>query len=785
MKQLTALFCFLLSLNALTAQRITGKITDKDTKEPLIGATIQVVNSNPIIGVATDVDGKFVLTNLAPGRHAVQCSYVGYAGFQSEQFILTSVKDYNLEVEMSQNLGDLKEVVITASQNTNAPINDAILLGGRSISVEETERIAASINDPARMALSYPSVASNSNDVFNEIIIRGNGPNGILWRLEGMDILNPNHYGKIGTSGGGVTMFSAQLLSRSDFMTGTMPAEYSNATSGAFDVHLRKGNMEKWERRFRFTVLGTDLAIEGPIKKGRSSILINYRYSTLAMLNKIGFYLAGPRVLTGFQDLCFNFASVSKDNKTTWTLFGLRGLSESNYYPEKAENRKYGIADHWADEHYYYNMGTIGTTLTHNLDSKSVLKAVVAYGQAYDGNLQDTLNLKDERYNFSTQNYYEKRVSGALTYNRKLAAATRLKTGVIYRHSFFDLNRQINPRSSAGSVYVVYRPTSLLVKGKEGTGLAQAFAQVSHSFSPQLEANVGLHYMRLLLNGSASLEPRLSMRYKITPASAVSFSAGRQSQTVPLPSYFVQSANGLQPNRDLALITSDQVSIGYNFVTKNQIKLSLEAYYQHLNNIPVQPDTNSLYSHTNALEAFPNFAVVSEGTGTNRGLELSLEKFFSNKFYFILSGSLYKSTYTAFNKKTYNSRYNGRFISSFTIGREYNFTHGTLQIGGRMALNGGYRYSPLDPIASKQLGRYIEQKGTEWTAQSPNYFRLDTRTAYRFNKKKYACQISLDIQNIVNHQNITNARYNPVTNVLENYSEGSSLTPVLGVQFDF
>ena len=387
------IFCF---VNSLSAQRVTGKVTDKDTQEPLVGAAVKILNSSPIIGAVTDENGTFTIENVPTGRQAIECAYIGYTSFQSEQFILTSVKDYNIEVEMRPSVGDLKEVTITASQNTNVPMNAAILLGGRSFSVEETERIAASINDPARMALSYPSVASNSDDVYNEIIIRGNSPDGVLWRLEGLDVLNPNHFGKIGTSGGAVSMFSAQLLSRSDFITGAMPAEYSNASSGAFDVHLRKGNMQKYEKRVRFSFIGTDLSVEGPIKKGRSSFLVNYRYSTLALLNKIGFYLAGPRVLTGFQDLCFNVANVSKDNKTTWTTFGIVGLSESNYYPEDTAKRIIGKADNWEDRHYYYKMATIGTSLTHTLSQKATLKAAIAFGGAYDGHVQDTLNIKDQ-----------------------------------------------------------------------------------------------------------------------------------------------------------------------------------------------------------------------------------------------------------------------------------------------------------------------------------------------------------------------------------------------------
>ena len=85
------------------------------------------------------------------------------------------------------------------------------------------------------------------SDLYNEIVIRGNSPGGVLWRLEGIEIPNPNHFGSMGNSGGAISMLSSSTLNNSDFYTGAFPAEFGNATSGIFDLNMRSGNNEKRE----------------------------------------------------------------------------------------------------------------------------------------------------------------------------------------------------------------------------------------------------------------------------------------------------------------------------------------------------------------------------------------------------------------------------------------------------------------------------------------------------------------------------------------------------------
>ena len=78
------------------------------------------------------------------------------------------------------------------------------VISARSFTIEETERYAGSVGDPSRMASSFAGVSTLS-DQQNEIVIRGNSPMGVLWRMDGVDIPNPNHFGALGTTGGGLS----------------------------------------------------------------------------------------------------------------------------------------------------------------------------------------------------------------------------------------------------------------------------------------------------------------------------------------------------------------------------------------------------------------------------------------------------------------------------------------------------------------------------------------------------------------------------------------------------
>ena len=247
-------------------QSIKGKVVDYVTGEPLIGATLTIEGSDPIIGAIADINGTYVLDNVPLGRQVVLVSYVGYKQVRIPEVLLTSAKPFLLDVQLEEDQTSLGEVVVTARQGKEA-YNTMSSVSARSFTIEESSRFAGGLSDPSRVAYNFAGVTFSSPQD-NGVVIRGNSPTNVLWRVNGLDIGGAAHFAGGNLAGAGlISIYSANILRGSDFFTGAFPAEYANATSGVFDINFRKGNPEENQHLVQLGVLGLDLASEGPISK--------------------------------------------------------------------------------------------------------------------------------------------------------------------------------------------------------------------------------------------------------------------------------------------------------------------------------------------------------------------------------------------------------------------------------------------------------------------------------------------------------------------------------------
>jgi hypothetical protein len=286
-------------------QTIRGKVVDKDTETPLIGVTLYIENSSPLIGTITDEDGFFSFSALPIGRYNVVVDYIGYEKIIVPNILIGAGKEAVISVELVESVTQVDEVVVKGRKKKGESLNDMTTVSARSFTVEETQRFAGSFSDPSRMVSSYAGVMGEPNGE-NNIIIRGNSPRGLLWRVEGIDVPNPNHFSNEGATGGPISILNSTTLSNSDFLTGAFPAEYGDAYSGVFDIKLRKGNNQKREYTLQAGLIGIELAAEGPFRKEKSaSYLVNYRYSSLDLINKFGINEVGEGI-PKYQDLTFN-----------------------------------------------------------------------------------------------------------------------------------------------------------------------------------------------------------------------------------------------------------------------------------------------------------------------------------------------------------------------------------------------------------------------------------------------------------------------------------------------
>ena len=636
-------------------QTIRGMVIDGDSEMPIVGANVVVSDTDPLLGASTDINGNFRIEKVPVGRHQLEISSIGYENKTLPNILVGSGKEVVVTIGVAESFVQLEELVIRAKDQVQ-PNNHMALVSARSISVDEADRYAATFNDPARMVSALPSVTVGSDDS-NEIIVRGNSPRGLLWRMEGIEIPNPNHFTEEGSASGGISILSSNVLGNTDFFTGAWPAEYGNAFSGVFDISLRNGNNEKREYTFQAGILGIEAAMEGPFKKGHAaSYLLDYRFSTLTILSELVSGLGDENEILTYQDLSFK-TNIPTRKAGTFSLWGIGGLSKEE---EDFSN---------GQQNYHSDMGALGLSHQFSLDDRTYIKSILS--------LSGTRITDDEDRSFQDGNFFIdnesfKKTSGRVlvSINRKFNAKHFVSTGVIYNALGFNFSRRIQNSFNSPQ----FQDFTLF--DENGTsGLTQGFVSWKFRLAQNLTMVNGLHYMYFDLSQASSLEPRTSLRWQFKPNQSLSAGFGIHSKIENLQYYFSKSFNpdgtSVQLNRDLDLSKARHYVIGYDNRLMPNLHLKLEAYYQSLYDIPVVDDTNSIFSVINQREGYDSMDLENEGTGTNYGVELTLQRFFSNRFYFMVAGSLYDSKYKSKDGINRNTRFNGNFNTNFLLGKNY------------------------------------------------------------------------------------------------------------------
>ena len=770
------------TLNSQTLfQTVRGSVVDKISQTPIPGAVIQVLNIDPAMVTTTDENGKFTFTKVPVGKQSLNITYMGYKPSALQNLSVNSGKELVLNINLEEDVKQMNEVEVTAKVQKNKPLNEMSTVSTRAFSVEETQKFAAAANDPARMALAFAGVVSGP-DGNNMISIRGNSPNGLLWRMEGVEIPNPNHFSNVGTSGGGISILSAQLLNNSDFSTGAFAAEYGNALSGVFDLKLRRGNNQKREYTIQLGVLGADVAAEGPFKKGYDgSYLINYRYSTLSVLGKIGVPLGDA--ITNFQDLSFNIYLPTK-KVGSFSVFGFGGISDQTTYAQPDSLK-------WAEDEWFRfsskfsaNTGAVGLTNTKLFNNQSYLKTALVFSgteNSYDENkMHDDYSTFTKQY---WQRFLQSKVTLSSVYTQKINAKSNIRSGFILNQLGYNLSQ----KDLGDSTVLTER---INVKGSTQT--AQAFFQWNYKVTPKLTTNIGLHYFQLLLNNSNSVEPRASLKYELTQKNIFTMGYGIHSQLQPIGVYFAKKQNDdntfSMPNENLQLSKAQHLVLGYDRIVNDFSHIKTEVYYQHLFNVPVSADKTSTYSMLNEVDGYNTDQLTNKGLGRNYGLELTYERFLHKNLYYILSTSLYNSEYKAANDVWYNTRFNTNYAVTFTAGKEWTLSekkkNRVIGFNIKSIYVGGYRYTPIDlpaSVAAEQT-KFITEK--TFDNKNPDYYRLDIRISVKRNYKNVTSTLALDIQNTTNRKNVGGQYFDLKTGSVK-YWYQTPLLPLLSYRLEF
>lgn len=764
-------------------QTIRGKVVDKQSQSPLIGANVVVIDSAQFLGAATDMDGNFKIMGVRVGRQQVKVTYLGYRETVIPVIVNTG-KETVLNIDLEESVVMGKEVVISGETDKSQTLNEMATVSARSFTVEDTRKYAGSRNDPARMAANFAGV-TEANDARNDIIIRGNSPIGLLYRLDGVDIPNPSHFGNLGSTGGPINILNNNVLDRSDFFTGAFPAEYGNALSGVFDLRMRQGNNERREYMAQVGFNGIEVGLEGPFsKKHRASYLVNYRYSVMALVALFGVDFGSGGALPLYQDVSFKFHFPTK-KAGVFSLFGLGGTSYIELLESKGKKDDTYAAGGY-DNYFGSDMGVVGFSHTYFFSEKVVSKLVLAISGTRNNIKDDSLSTVDGvPIPYYRNNSAQSKLTLNYSINKKFNAKNTVKTGLIIDRYGFDFTDSTLINDSKFITLRNFSGNSFLI---------QAYMQWQHRFTNNLSFTSGLHYQQFFLNNSFAIEPRVGLKWDMGKGNALSLGAGFHSQTQILQAYFVKTelADGstVETNKNMGLSQSKQVVLAYDNTLLKNLQLKLETYFQYLDKLPVEQRA-SFYSLVNAGANFDTpdtDSLVNKGTGYNYGLEFTAEKFFSKGWYLLFTASLFESKYKGSDGVLRNTAFNGNYTVNFLGGKEFNVSkkkqNKTIGFDAKVTFAGGKRYIPVNLDSSIVTGTTVYVYEQAFENKLKDYFRLDFKISFRSNGKKVTHECFVDLQNILNTKNIFRQEYDARKQaIVTNYQFGIFPTAMYRVMF--
>lgn len=745
-------------------QQLRGTIVDRQTKNKLADASV-IIKEIKLIAIS-DSSGKFSFNKIPIAKYDLVISKMGYQSTQINGVELSSGKEVVLEIELEESVTYLKEV--TVKSNKDQVHNPFALVSTRQFGPQEAVRYAGGFQDPARMALAFAGVSNAGSDDNNEIVIRGNSPRGLLWRLEGIEIPNPNHFtdGQ-GSTSGIVSMINAYSLAKSDFMTSAFPANFGNGMSGVFDLNLRRGNNQKTEFNGQVSLIGLDFGMEGPLGKSGSSYRIAGRYSTLQLLlNSHIINLNTNNYNPNFKDV--NFTVELPTKKTgVFSIWGLMGnddtyqttLTEKNI--EKGSLSVFGINHKTSFKKLF-----IKNVLSFSFQSQENLKQNMSAGL-------NGLVTRQLIYKYPTL-----RLSMAATY--KLNNRLSLESGIILSNLSYNL---MDNRLNSKNVLINY------LNDDGSNYFIQGFTQLLTKINAKIKTILGVHQYKFILNDARALEPRWALQIENNIGGLFSTGIGVHSRLEPVSVYLFKkyAANGTytQPNKNINPGSALHYVVSYEQKINEKTKVKLEAYIQNLRKLPIDTALNSFYSILNTSGGIPLNILENSGLGKNKGLELTIEKFYSKNFYYLITASIFDSKYQNKNKIWYNTVYNNSYAGNVLIGKEFKLKkNNSISINFRYLLRGGNRYTPINLPESIARATTILNYAKIYGEQYPDYWRTDISLSYKKNKNKSTWSYGADIQNVTNRQNIIYTSYDN-TNKRINNNYALPRIPIVFVRCDF
>ncbi|MEI6409900.1 MAG: carboxypeptidase-like regulatory domain-containing protein [Bacteroidota bacterium] len=760
---------------AQPTQTIRGTVIDDASNAPIGFATVVLLETNPNLGATTDTSGNFTIKNVPVGRYDLKVTFVGYEPAIIREVTLISAKQTFLSIQLRENTALLGEIVIKPRVNKEQALNSMATVSAQMLSVEEAKRYAGGFDDPARLASSMAGVASNTSE--NGIIVRGNAPKFLQWKMEGVEIPNPNHFGDLNSLGGGtITALSSQMLANSDFFTGAFPAEYNNALSGVFDIAMRTGNNEKREHTFQLGFLGIDASSEGPFKKGgRASYLFNYRYSTFALLAPLLPENAGS---IKYQDLSFklNFPTKKAGIFSFWGI----GMTDGALAKAKTESADWKYFDDKERNDIKQNMGAAGISHKYFFKNNAYLKTTLAATATNTDWATQELNpelkllpkssINNTNWNFVLSSFI----------NKKFSARHTNKTGILLTGMMYNILLKNAPAPGIAPQEIVH--------ANGFSSVISGYSSSSVNLTDKLVMNIGVNAQVFTLNNHYTVEPRLGFRQQLNKKQSIGVAYGLHSRLEKLNYYFNNAlATGEKAiNKNLDFTKAHHFVLSYDCNITDLIHFKVEPYFQKLYNVPVIADSS--FSFINLQnDLFFGEKLQNTGEGRNYGIDITLEKYISKGYYYLFTASVYNSEYKGGDQVWRNSRFNRNYVFNFLIGKEWKMgknDQNVLSLNTRFTYQGGNRYSPINEAASNLAKDIVYNETNAFSLQADPSLNVHFTASYKVNKKKSSREIALKILNVTGQPDFKGYRYNLIDNKIEQ-DVASVLIPNLSYKIEF
>lgn len=732
-------FCIGLMCGCLSAFSQTGivkgRVSNELTGSPIEFAIVQIQNSK--FGTYTDSLGKFEIAGLSPGLVNVE---VRNSGFRSEiifEVQISNSKPYVLEIALKEEVLTADSIDIVASP---FKVKEETPLSLRTIGTSEIKRNPGGNRDISKVIQSLPGVSSTVS-FRNDILIRGGGPNENRFYIDGIETPNINHFATQGASGGPVGLINVDFIGEVDFYSGAFPANRGNALSSVFEFRQREARDDRLG--FTATVGASDLALtlEGPSGKN-SSFLFSARRSYLQFL----FKAIGLPFLPTYNDYQYKHKfRIGKRHELNIVSLGAIDQFELNLEADSTEFQKYTLANLPVQTQWNY---TIGASYKYFGD-QGFWTFVASRNMLNNRNIkyEDNIEAKGTLLDYNSQEIENKL---RLEYTGR-QNGFKWNYGINYEYAKYT-NETFNQRT-----FGIIDFSSKLNLSKYG-----AFVQLSKRLAEErliLSAGArmdGNSFSDEMNNPFKQFSPRFSASYALTSKITANLNTGIFYQ---LPPYTVLGYRDTDTqdlvNSDLTYIQNKQLVAGFAYVSAQNAKISVEAYYKNYSNYPfLTRDSISLANVGADFGVVGNEPAISTSEGRTYGLEVLIQQRLFKGFYGIIAYTLGWSEFSDQNGNFVPSSWDSRHIVALTAGKKFK---GDWEIGAKWRLTSGTPYTPANvPLSSLRSVwdlslRELPDYSLLNSQRIPAYHQLDIRVDKKWFFKKWSFNLFLDVQNVYNY----------------------------------